>query len=237
VIALDLTQQLPHARARGAPAQVSEAAGLAGRTVQQGVQLTAPVAGQLVGEQPLDLAMGVGARGGDHARERVDRRAQHPAGAQMLCHEDHQRRRGVVFDGALHEPDHELRAVGVVGAPPAHVSEHELQVVAARLRACPVGEQLVGGGVDLAGDESERLVGDRGNVVGHEPQEPQRPQRHGQAEPILRPALIEDQRSVTIRQREAGTEVLDGDALREALEPPALRLVRIPHPSASRRGQ
>ena len=85
------------------------------------------------------------------------------------------------------------------------------------------------GGVDLARDEHERLVRDRRDVVGHEPQEPQRAQRHGQTETVLRSALIEDQDPVTIRQRETRAEILDGDAVREALQPPALRVVRISH--------
>jgi len=91
-------------------------------------------------------------------------------------------------------------------------------------------------GVDLAGDEDERLVGDRRDVVGNEPQEPQRAQRHGEPKPVPWPALVEDQDAVTIRQREARTQILDRDAVREALKPAALRVVRIPH-SALPRGQ
>ena len=182
------------------------------------------------------MAVRVGARGRDHARERVDRRAQHAAGAQMLGDEDEQRRRRVVLDRALNEPDRELRAVGVVHAPPLEVGQRELQVVAARLRARPVREQLVRGGVDLAGDERRGLVGDRSDVVGHEPQEPQGAQRDGEPEAVVGPALVEDQDAVGVGEREAGAQILDGDAVREALKPPALRLVRIPH-SGLPRGQ
>ena len=86
---------------------------------------------------------------------------------------------------------------------------------------------LVRGGVDLAADEHECLVRDRRDVLGHEPQEPHRAQRHSQPETVLRSALIEDQHEVTIRQRKARAEILDGDAVREALKPPALRVGRI----------
>lgn len=85
------------------------------------------------------------------------------------------------------------------------------------------------GRVDLAGDEHERLVRDRRDVIGHEPQEPQRAQRHGQPQAVLRSTLIEHQDPVTIRQRKACAEILDGDAVREALQPLALRVVRISH--------
>jgi uncharacterized protein (DUF3084 family) len=64
-------------------------------------------------------------------------------------------------------------------------------------------------------------------MLGHEPQQPQRAQRDGEAEAVLGPALLEDEDAVAIGQREAG--VVDGDAVREALKPAALRLVRIPH--------
>jgi hypothetical protein len=37
---------------------------------------------------------------------------------------------------------------------------NDLQVVAARLRARSIGQQRVRGGVDLAGDEHEGLLGD-----------------------------------------------------------------------------
>ena len=135
-----------------------------------------------------------------------------------------------MLDGALDQPADELLAVGVIDAAPPEVGERELQVVAACLRAGAVGEQLVWGGVDLAGDEPEGLVGDRRDVVGHEPQEPQGAERDGEPEAVLGPTLVEDQYTVAIRQRETGAQVLDGDAVREALKPPALRLVRIPHP-------
>jgi hypothetical protein len=46
---------------------------------------------QLVGKKPLDVAVRVAASGGDHARERVDGRAQHLAGTQVLGHKDEQR--------------------------------------------------------------------------------------------------------------------------------------------------
>lgn len=110
-------------------------------------------------------------------------------------------------------------------------------MIAARLRTSAVGQQLVRRGVDLAGDEDERLVGDQRNVVGHEPQEPQRAQRHGEPEPVLGPALVKDQDAVAIGQREAGTQILDRDAVRKALKPPVLCVVRIPHPAPLGRGQ
>jgi predicted HD phosphohydrolase len=71
-------------------------------------------------------------------------------------------------------------------------------------------------------------------MLGHEPQQPQRAQRDGEAEAVLGPALLEDQDAVAIGEREAGAQVLDGDAIREALKSPALRLVRIPHPALPR---
>jgi hypothetical protein len=43
---------------------------------------------ELAVEQLLDVAVRVGARGRDHPRERVDRRAQHAARAQVLGDED-----------------------------------------------------------------------------------------------------------------------------------------------------
>jgi len=110
----------------------------------------------------------------------------------------------------------------------------ELDVIAARLRTSAVGQQFVRRGVDLAGDEHERLVGDRRDVVGNEPHEPQRAQRHGEPEPVRWPALVEDQGAVAIRQREARTQILDRDAVREAFKSPALRIVRIPHPALPR---
>jgi hypothetical protein len=167
-VLLHLAEQLLDAGPRGPPAQVCHAA-LACRAVQQRVELGAAVGRELIGKKQLDVAVGVGARGRDHPRERIDRRTQQPAGAQVLGDEDHQRCRRVMFDGALHQPSRELLAIAVTDAPPLQVGEDELQVVAARLRACPVGQQLVRGGVDLARDEPEGLVRDRGDVVGHEP--------------------------------------------------------------------
>ncbi len=147
----------------------------------------------------------------------------------MLTHQPHQRRRGVVLDRALDQPVRQAPAVGLLSAPPVQVGEHEMQVIAARLRACAIGEELVRSGVDLARDEDQRLVRDRGDVVGNEPQEPQRAQRHGQPEAVLRSTLTENQDPVTIRQREARAEIFDSDAVREALQPPPLRVVRISH--------
>jgi hypothetical protein len=180
------------------------------------------------------MAVRVGTRGRDHARERVHRRTQQLAGAQVLGDEDDKRRRGVVFDGALHQPARELPAIAVIDAPPPQVGKHELQVVAARLRARPVGQQLVRRSIDLARDKRQCLVGDRGDVLGHEPQEPHRAQRHGQPEAVLGAALLENQDAVAIGEREAGAQVLDGDAVREALKSSALRVVRISHPALPR---
>jgi hypothetical protein len=122
----------------------------------------------------------------------------------VLSDEDDKRRRCVVLDGALHQPARELLAITVIGATPLQVGEDELQVVAARLRARPVGQQLMRRGVDLARDEREGLVGDRRDVVGHEPQEPQSAQRNGEPEAVLGPALVEDQDAVAVSEREAG---------------------------------
>ena len=75
---------------RAAP-QVRYAAGLPVRAGQQYVELAAALGRQLVAKKPLDVAVRVAASGGDHARERVDGRAQHLAGTQVLRHEDDQR--------------------------------------------------------------------------------------------------------------------------------------------------
>jgi hypothetical protein len=100
------------------------------------------------------------ARGRDHPRDRVDRRAQHATGAQMFGDEDEERRGRVVLDRSLNEPVRELRTVGVVRAPPLQVRQRELQVVAARLRPRAVRQKLVRRGVDLGRDELQNLVGD-----------------------------------------------------------------------------
>lgn len=113
---------------------------------------------QLVGQEPLDVAMRVGARGGDHARERVDRRAQHAAGTQVLAGQRHQRGRRVVLDRPLAQPAPQRLPVGLSRAAPTEVREHRVEVVAARLRASAVGEELVLGRVDLPGDEPQGLV-------------------------------------------------------------------------------
>jgi len=97
----DLAEQLLDARARGATAHVRQIAGLAGPAVQQRVELAAAAVGELVGEQLFDTAMRVSARGRDHPRERVDRRAQHAARTEMLTCEIDQGCRRVVLDGAL----------------------------------------------------------------------------------------------------------------------------------------
>lgn len=112
---------------RCAAPQVRDAAGLTLRTVQQRVELVAALGRQLVVEQLLDVAVRVGARGGDHPRERVDGRAQHLAGAQVFSDEDDQGCRGVVLDGPLDEPVGQALAVAVVDAPPPEVGERELQ--------------------------------------------------------------------------------------------------------------
>ena len=168
-VVLRLTQQLLDPGSRGTPPQVRDAAGLSVGAIQQRVELVASPIAQLVGEQPLDVTVRIGARGGDHPRERVDRRAQHPAGTQVLDDEHDQRCRSVMLDGALNQPARQLHAVGVTQATPPEVGQRELQLVAACLRASAVGQQLMRGGVDLPGDERERLVGDRRDVLGHEP--------------------------------------------------------------------
>jgi hypothetical protein len=123
----------------------------------------------LVGEQPLGVAVRVCACGRDHARERVDRRAEHPAGAQVLGDEHDQRRRDVVLDGALNQPAREPCAISVIRAAPPEVGERELQLVSAGLLAGAVGQQLMRGGVGLPGDEREGLVADRRDVSGTNP--------------------------------------------------------------------
>ena len=209
--------------------QVRDTAVLAVAAGQQRVELAATLRCELAGERQLHMTVGVGARGRDHPRERINGRTQQLTRAQVLGDEDHQRRRSVMFDGALHEPARELLAIAVIDAPPLQVRQDELQVVAARLRARSVRQQLVRGGVDLAGDEPEGIFGDRGDVVGYEAQKPQGAQRHGEPEAVVGPALFEDQDTVAVGESEAGAQILDGDAVWEALKPPALRLVRIPH--------
>jgi len=51
-------------------------------------------------------------------------------------------------------------------------------------------------GVDLLGQEAQCVLGDRGDVLRHEPEEAHRAQRDGKAEPVRRAALVEDQGSV-----------------------------------------
>ena len=55
-------------------------------TVRQArvLELAAPLGHQLTTEQLLDVPVRVGPRGRDHPHERVDRRAQQLAGAQVL---------------------------------------------------------------------------------------------------------------------------------------------------------
>src|SRR5437764_60744 len=64
--------------------------------------------------------------------------------------------------------------VGIGGAAPAEVREQHVDVVAARLGAMAVGEQHVLAGVDLAGDERERVLRQRREVLRYESQEPDR---------------------------------------------------------------
>ena len=139
-VALDLPERFLHAGPGGASAQVRQAAGVPRRTVQQPVERVASRIGKLVGQERIDPAMGVRASGGDHPRERLDRWAQHATSAQVLTDQPHQRRRGVVLDRALDQPVRQASAVGLLRAPPVQVGEHELEVIAASLRPCAVGE-------------------------------------------------------------------------------------------------
>jgi len=148
----------------------------------------------------------------------------------MLAQQHHQRRRRVVLNCPLDQPVRQALTIGLAGTAPAEMVKDQLQVIAAGLRAGAIGEQLVSLGVDLPGDEPERLIRNRRDVIGNEAQEPQRTQRHRQPETILRAALIEHQHPVTIRQRKARPEILDRDPVRGPLQSPALRLVRISHP-------
>jgi hypothetical protein len=119
----------------------------------------------------------------------------------MLAQQPHQRRRAVVLNRALDQPLRQARTIGLAGAAPTEMVKNQLQVIAAGLRPGAIREQLVSLGVDLPGDKPERLIRDRRDVIGNEPQEPQRAQRHRQTEPVLRAALIEYQHPVAIRQR------------------------------------
>ena len=59
-------------------------------------------------------------------------------------------------------------------------------------------EQLVRRGVDLGGEELQRRARQPGEVVGHEPQKPQRAQLNRQAEAIGGSALREHQCAVGV---------------------------------------
>lgn len=139
-VALDLPERLLHAGPGSASAQVRQAAGVPRRTVQQPVERVAARIGKLVGEERIDPAVSVRASGGDHPRQRLDRRPQHATSAQVLTDQPDQCRWGVVLDGALDQPVRQAPAVGLLSAPPAKVGEHELQVIAASLRARAVSE-------------------------------------------------------------------------------------------------
>jgi hypothetical protein len=77
-----------------------------------------------------------------------------------------------VLNCALDQPVRQALTIGLGGAAPAEMVKDQLKVIAASLRADTVGEQLVSLGVDLPGDEPERLIRDRRDVIGNEPQEP-----------------------------------------------------------------
>jgi hypothetical protein len=65
-VAVDLGEQLAHAGARGAATQAGQLAALT-TGIQEPVEVVAARRRQLVGQQPLDLAMRLGAGGSDHA--------------------------------------------------------------------------------------------------------------------------------------------------------------------------
>jgi hypothetical protein len=94
--------------------------------------------------------MRLGARRRDHPDERLDRRAQHRPGAQMLTRQDDQTRRGVVLDGSLKQPPCETLTLAVVRPTPTEMRHHEPEVVTPGLGPCPIRQQLMWGSVDLA---------------------------------------------------------------------------------------
>lgn len=145
-----LAQQLLHAGSCRPRTQVRHVTRRSGSSGEERVELAASPVSQLAGKQLIDMSVRIRSCGRDHSGECVDRRAQHAASAKTLGHQPDQRRRSVLFDGALDEPFGEAVAIGVVAAPPVEVSEHELQVIATGLRASTIGQQLVRTGVDLA---------------------------------------------------------------------------------------
>jgi len=200
-VAVGLGHQLANSGAPRAPAQGRELAALA-TAIQERVELGPARRRQLGGQQSLDLAMGLGAGGRGHARERVvggrsTRRARRCSPASAIS----QRSRRVVLDRALTQPAPQRRSIGLGRTAPAQVREQQVDVIAARLRSAAVGEQLVLGCVDLAGDEGQRLLRHRCQILGYDPEEAHRTQRHRETEPVRRAAVSEHHGAGGVRQR------------------------------------
>lgn len=116
----------------------------------------------------------------------------------MLAGERQQHIRCVVLDGALAKPPPEHGCGRAIECLVAEMLAHAREMIDARPRAHAVLEQLVRGGVDLAGDELQRRRRQPGEVVGHEPQKPQRAELDREAEAVGGSTLGEDERAVAV---------------------------------------
>ena len=227
------TERLERAPSRRAAGRSRQSPG---RPARRGGGTWRPGRAALSRRRELPASAGPPCRSSARTRRRAARRALGVAGpragrrgaarhggarSQVLGDERHQRRRGVLLDRALEQPRREKLAILIIRTSPVEMSEDELKMIAASVRAGTVGQQLMRPSVDLARDEHQRLVGDRRDLLRHEPKEAQRAQRHREAQPVPGPALVENQRTVAVRQREARPQILDRDAVREPLATPA----------------